>query len=487
MHQALNRPRGRVAPNLAGLEGFQRRFVRAVLSGRYDRLALSLPRGNGKSWTAARLVSLALQPGSPLFQPGNETILCSPSIEQCRIVFKFARRELQASDDYVFQDSANRVGIRHKASGTRLRALGSSGKTAMGVGADTSLLILDEPGALKTAGGELLSDAVDTSLGKAGSDMKAIYIGTQAPATGGWWIDMLENGTDGSTYVQKLIGDPEKWKEWREITRVNPITRISAKFRDKLREERGKARADERLKARFLSYRLNYPAGDPSSVLLNKSDCERIMARPVPPREGQPICAVDLGGGRAWSACLALWRNGRIEAHAVAPGLPSLEDQERRDLVPRGTYSALARAGVLTTDEDRRVPRVGLVVDRLREWQPEAVYSDRARLPEMLDEVNGSMLMVPRVTQWFEASYDIRATRRFAADGPLSVAEVSRGLLLHSLSVTAVRTDGAGNVRIVKKDTNNTSRDDVSSALVLACGALARVPPPAKGANYVIC
>ena len=63
--------------------------------------------------------------------------------------------------------------------------------------------------------------------------------------------------------------------------------------------------------------------------------------------EGRPIVGADLGGGRAWSAAVAVWRNGRVEALAVAPGIPDLPEQERRDRVPTGTYRKLLNTGAL--------------------------------------------------------------------------------------------------------------------------------------------
>ena len=53
-------------------------------------------------------------------------------------------------------------------------------------------------------------------------------------------------------------------------------------------------------------------------------DWERIIAREVPERQGRPIVGVDLGGGRAWSAAVALYSNGRVECKAVAPGIPDV-------------------------------------------------------------------------------------------------------------------------------------------------------------------
>ena len=58
-------------------------------------------------------------------------------------------------------------------------------------------------------------------------------------------------------------------------------------------------------------------------------DWQRALARDVAPREGRPIVGVDLGGGRAWSAAVARYQNGRLKLSALAPGLPDLEAQAK--------------------------------------------------------------------------------------------------------------------------------------------------------------
>ena len=158
-----------------------------------------------------------------------------------------------------------------------------------------------------------------------------------------WWL--VE--ATAVLYVQSLTADVAKWDSWREIARCNPLTKISAPFRKKLREELAAAQADTRLKARFLSYRLNVPSGDESAVLLTVSDWERVTDRPVAERVGRPLVGVDLGGGRAFSAAVAVWKTGRVEALALCPGIPDITAQERRDRVPAGTYQALVDSGTL--------------------------------------------------------------------------------------------------------------------------------------------
>ena len=456
------------------LRPFQKRFIRQALKPGIDTAALSIPRGNGKSALAGHILTRVLDPDDVLFRPGTESVLGAASIEQARVVYRFVRADLEGRPGYRFLDSHTRIGVTHVPTNTRLRVISSNAKTAFGL-VNTPYAVLDEPGSFEVVGGQLLWDAVQTAQGKPGSPLKIIIIGTLAPAMSGWWHDLVEDGSRGSTYVQALRGDPERWDSWHEIRRCNPLTAISADFRKKLLEERDEARKDSRLKARFLSYRLNVPSGDESTMLLTVDDWERVVGRPVPPREGRPITAYDLGGGRAWSAAVACWKNGRVEALAVAPGVPSLQEQEKRDRVPTGTYRMLAQTGALRIAEGLRVqPPAHLHRAAVAAWgPPEVILCDRFRLAELQDVV-GSTPLSPRVARWSEAASDIRALRKLAADGPLACEEGSRALLTASLSAAMVVNDDQGNTRLKKRSTNNTARDDVAAALVLAAGAYQR-------------
>ena len=463
------------------LRPFQRTFIRHATAPGIDTAALSLPRGNGKSWLAAHLLTRCLTPGDSLYVKGSEYLLCAASIEQARLCYRFIRAELEPTGGYSFIDSATRIGITHRASNTRLRVLSSNGKTAMGI-VNCPLLVADEPGSWEVVGGTLMYDAIITALGKPNSPMKVVFIGTLAPAMSGWWHDLVNDGSAGTTYVQSLQGNAETWDTWAEIRRCNPLTAISGDFRKRLLVERDAARLDSRLKARFLSFRLNRPSGDESEVLLTVGDWERVAAREVPDREGRPIVGVDLGGGRAWSAAVAMWGNGRVEARAVAPGIPDLDEQERRDRVPAGTYAKLFDLGQLEVADGLRVqPPSALWALIQATWgSPTLIVLDRFRLAEFQDGTRNRVRLEPRVSRWSEAAFDIRALRQMALDGPLSVDVESRALLATSLSTTLVKSDDQGNTRLSKNGTNNTSRDDVSAALVLAAGALARKPKSTK-------
>ena len=457
------------------LRPFQRKFIRHATAPGIDTAALSLPRGNGKSALAGYLLARVLDPDDDLFRPGTESVLCAASIEQARIVFRFVRSELEPRGGYRFLDSHTRVGAVHKPTNTRLRVIGSNGKTAMGL-VGCPWAICDEPGAWEVNGGTLLHDAIQTAMGKPASPLRAIYIGTLAPSVSGWWHDMIAAGTRGTRYVQALQGSPEKWDRLREIRRVNPLTAISENFENKLCEERDEARRDSRLKARFLSYRLNVPTGDEAAMLLTVDDWDRALAREVPHRQGRPVVGIDLGAGRAWSAAVALWRNGRVQALAVAPGIPSLEAQEKRDQAVPGIYRALAEAGSLRIATGLRVQPAATLVEAIfdRWGMPEIAICDRFRLSELQDAAPRGLQLLPRVSRWSESSEDIRALRRMVKDGPMAVDEGSRDLLTASLAAAMASTDDAGNVRLVKRGSNNQGRDDVAAALVLAAGEMGR-------------
>ena len=458
--------------------------MKAALAPGVHLACLSTPRGNGKSRLAAYLVERLLTPGDPLFQAGTESVLCSGSIEQARIVHRFARTELEKIGGYRFLDSATRVAITHVKTNTRLRVIGSNGKTAMGL-VGCPWAICDEPGAWTTVGGQLLFDAVETAKGKPGSPLRSLYVGTLAPSMSGWWHELALSKTGKGKAITCLQGRPDRWESWREIARVNPLTRVSPEFRKQLRSELAAAQADSRLKARFLSYRLNLPSADESTMLLSVDDFERLAARPVAAPDGRPIVSIDLGSGRAWSAAVAIWESGRVECLAVAPGIPDIAAQERRDQVAAGTYAALVASGKLRLADGLRVqPPSALYRAVVEEWgQPELVICDRFRINELSDVVSGTQV-IPRVSRWSESGDDIRALRRLVKDGPLSLEPESRALLAASLSVAMVKSDDGGNVRMVKRGTNNSSRDDVAAAFVLGAGVYlrARSQPRRAGA-----
>ena len=109
-----------------------------------------------------------------------------------------------------------------------------------------------------------------------------------------------------------------------QVLRVNPVAKVNTILRSALRRELDEAKRDSRAKARFLSFRLNVPSADDVSVLLTVDEFARVAERDVPTRTGRPVVGIDCGAGRAWSAAVAIWPSGRVEAIALAPGTPNI-------------------------------------------------------------------------------------------------------------------------------------------------------------------
>ena len=293
--------------NALSLLPFQRRFMARVLSPDVSRAVLCLARGNGKSTLAGYIAAESVRPSGSLFRSGNENVLLSGSLDQARYVFRAARVFLGEAG-YRYEDNKQSIKVVHESSGTRLIVKSSRAKGAFGI-VGCRLAIADEPGSWDQGGGELMADALDTALGKPESDLVIVYIGTLAPSLGGWWPALVEAGSSGSTYVQSLRGDPERWDTWPEIRRCNPLMARFPASRKTILEERDAARRDTRLKARFLSYRLNCPTADETRVLLTVDEYKRILDREVPPRMGSTGRS---SGSRCWS-CLVCGVSGLAE------------------------------------------------------------------------------------------------------------------------------------------------------------------------------
>ena len=141
--------------------------------------------------------------------------------------------------------------------------------------------------------------------------------------------------------------------------------------------------------------------------------------------------------------------------------------------MPRGVYHKLVDNGSLRLAEGLRVPSP----TQLFEWIcdrwgiPVRILCDRFRLGELQDAVNRTCPVEGRVTRWSEAASDIRSLRKGVRDGPFSIDEGSRALLIASLSVAYIKNDDQGNTRLAKDGKHNRARGDVAAALLLVAGA----------------
>ena len=469
-----------------GLLSFQSSFVRAVCrkENPVDIAALSVPRGNGKSWLCGKMVARSITPGDALFDEGVENVLVAASRPQAGIVLEFARQALGDSQNYRWRID----GVEHLDSRTRVRVISSDSRRALGLGANVRIVIADEPGAWSPTAGRRLWDAITTALGK--RKMTVVAVGTLAPAptqgAGSWWPSFIASGSGESRHVSLLQADEEKWTDFDEVLRVNPVAAVNPHLRRTLEREHTDALASDRTSRTFKQYRLNIP-GDPvdSQPLITTAEWARVVDRPVPECDGAPIVGLDLGGTRSWSAAAAIWPSGRIEAWAIAPGVPSLADQEREDQVHEGSYTELVRSGGLSVDEGRAVPDIGLLISRIWNWNPTAIICDSYRAPELNQIVSGRVRVIERSRSSGESTSNVQSLRSLLLDTQAAVTESSRALLGAAWAQTNLVISNDGLAKVTKIDARR-SRDDAAAALLLAAGELARRPAPVELRGAVI-
>ena len=242
--------------------------------------ALSIPRGNGKSTLVASLAARTLRPDDPLHVARVENHIVAASIGQARrTVFKLLREQLDDDETtYKFAESHTSCHVFHRKTKARVSVLASGAAHAQGL-VRCRWIWADEPGSWAAAGGANMWDAVKFAQGKPGVSLRAVLIGTLAPAADGWWIDLVNKGSRRSTRVHVLRGDAKRWDQWQNIRQCNPLMSLYPESRATMLEERDDAHGDPRLRAAFQSYRLNVPSLDETSVLLTVGDWELATAR----------------------------------------------------------------------------------------------------------------------------------------------------------------------------------------------------------------
>ena len=455
---------------------WQKRIIRAVLET--PLTCLSTPRGQGKSTLAAGLIAECLTPGSRFHRPDSEAIIVAGSVAQARrTTWGLLRPLLRALPNVRIHDTPQDCHALHQPSGARVAVMASNSDRALGL-VGCPLVIGDEP-ASWGINGEHLFDAVSGALGKPGPPMRFFMVGTQSPHRDtDWWPELCASGDGADRRVFLYQTDPEKWHDTRELQKANPLKWAFPDTRARLLRERDEALASPAKAGSFMRWKANLPGGDPQTELLSPASWAAVLAREPAAADGRPTCGIDLGTAPSWSAAVPVWPSGRMDALGLAPGLPGLDAQERRDRAPRGLYERLVASGALLVAHDRRAPTVRQLVDEVwRRWQPRVIVADRVRANELRDAVAGRCRVVLRIARWSEASEDIGSFRRWSMDGGGTVAPGARALLTYSIGAARIRQNDGGDLARLDKRGGAASmrrRDDVAAASIFAAGAAER-------------
>ena len=461
---------------------WQRKVVAVVEQADTPIVIVSVPRAQGKSWLAGRLVARCLTPGDPLFVMGGESALISNTRAQARFVTNFARQflaETQSNIDkvYSFAMSANGPGsITHKPTGTAIKTFAANPRYVQGL-VGCRLVIADECGSWKGVNGLATWEALTTALGK--QKMTIFAISTIAPsAPNTWWYEAVlgEDGDDEGDGVFRYVlkGDLDKWASWPEIIRVNPAALINTRLHRQLKTELGKAQRSERAKREFLAYRLNVPVvGDPEAEpVLPLEDWQAVRDRAVAERVGPCIAGIDAGGSTSFSAAAGYWpTTGRLEVVALMPGIPSIDTQADRDDTDASAYELLVASGSLLVAEGFVQVPLRLLFDVVRSWKPATVTSDTYRDSEIKRFCSGLCEYVARPKLSAAEASDLAAFRSHCGDRNVNVAS-GVDLLDFSLSQARVTRDTGGFPKVEK--VKRRSHDDVIRAALLAFGHVQR-------------
>ena len=474
--ETLTVSQGRLAGSRLSAWPWERRFIRGAFAPDTLTAGLSVGRANGKSTLLAAVATATVPPG-PLWVPRGETVIVASSFEQARISFEhcqaFLSDELEADRarrvpdrKWRVWDTAQQARIEHRATGARIRCIGSDPKRAHGLA--PTLVLADEPVQWPPTTGEKMVSALRTAAGKQPFS-RFVALGTRPDDPAHWFSRLLADGADYSQIHAARPDDPPGWQ--RTWQRANPSMRYLPDLEHAIRSEYAAAKRDPALLASFESLRLNLGTPDTDQAVLISADLWRHIEGSAP-MAGPCLWGVDLGSSAAQSAIAAFWpETGALAVVAAFPTVPSLEERGHRDGVA-GLYRQCFREGSLITLGKRTADVTGLVREALARFgRPAVVASDRWRRSELADALEAARvppgILELRGMGFRDGGEDCRQFVRACAEGRVTPA---RSLLLRSaLAVARTVSDPAGNVKISK--TRRRARDDAAVAVVLAVAA----------------
>lgn len=474
--ESLHVPEGPLAGQPLKLAGFQKDFVRGSMSDGIMVSCLSIGRGNAKTALAAGLALGALM-GVWDDQPKREIILAARNRDQAKIAFGFIVGFIDGLDEAEQELFTIRRGSRLEVEysengGGLVRAIAADGRSILG-GAPT-LAILDERAAWEKDKGDNLENAILSGLGK--RDGKALIISTSAPDDANTFSRWMDEPPPG-TYVQEHrpeFGLPADDLDSLLVANPGAIEGIGAKPEWLVAQaQRAIARGGSALSSFRNLNRNERVSTDDRSVLVTLDEwmsCE-VSPDDLPPREGQCILGVDLGGSRSMSAAALFWPDtGRLECVGTFPAKPSLTNRGASDGVGQRYVEMHERGELSVLGENTVPPGLWLAeIVRLADGaEISCIVGDRFRHAEFTEAMQKANLeRVPFIWRgfgWKDGSEDIERFRRGLFDGEIKTAP---SLLLRSAFSDAITlVDPANNHKLAKA--RSLGRIDAAAASVLA-------------------
>lgn len=474
--RSLRVPEGPLHGQNFNLAPFQERFIRGVLDPETMVAMLSVGRGQGKSMLSAAL-ALAHVMGVSDDQPRRQVVIAARVKEQARISWEYVQaivgllsEEEQAR--FTFRQ-APRLEISYDgAGGGMIRAVAADAKNLLGL--SPTLIIEDEFGHWHPEKGMQLHSALETSAGKRRAKM--VIISTSASDDTHPFSQMLDTPPPHSFVIEcrAPLGMPADDVEGIKAANPGSEFGIGPTVEWLVAQARVAIQRGGQALTGFRLYSLNQRVSDVGKAQLLTVDewqaCE-VSPDDLPPRDGDCIIGLDLGGSRSMSAIAAYWpHSGRLEVQGAFPSKPGLAERGEADGV-KDRYVLMAERGELLTSGESTVqvgPWLRRVWDELvRDASVVALVADRYRQAELLDAMAAAGIRAPVVFRgqgFRDGGQDVEGFRKAVFDG--EVQTIPSLLMRSAASDALVVIDDAMNAKLTKA--RSLGRIDAIAATVLA-------------------
>lgn len=479
--ESLKIPQGPSAGNPVTLAPFQKQFVTGAMADGIAAAVLSIGRGNAKTALSAGIALGALL-GVWDNQRQREVLIAARTREQGKVAWDFVAGfteslPLEIKRRLIYR-RAPRLEIEYEDKNGRhlLRVLAADGKSVLG--SAPTLCLLDERGHWPLEKGDELEAALLSGLGKRGG--RALIISTSAADDTHPFSRWIDDPLPG-TYVQEhrpapglpaddvpslLIANPGAEHgigsslEWLQATAGRAIARGGSSL------------------SSFRLYNRNERISDESrDSLITPDEWMACEVSELPPREGQVVVGIDLGGSASMTAAAFYWPDtGRLECIGTFPSRPSLLDRGQVDSVG-DRYVQMHDRGELTVLGDKTVPVSAWLIEVMAHVQGQsiaAITMDRYKQSELGEALDAAGIRAPmawRGQGFRDGGEDCERFRRATFDGKVKALP---SLLLRSAFADAVcLRDPANNLKLAKARSNG--RIDAAAATVLAVAEGARI------------
>lgn len=487
--------------------------IEAMPSHRH--IAVTMPRGNGKSTFFGAMAAEVMEPGGALNWKRSSVDFAAASLKQARIIFDHTLlflgdrvdeermgdeweggQEGQAADLFGARaekapsgqnyrkrrwrasKTDQQIGLDDQVLATKMLGLGKNYKMAQGRA--PTLALADEPREWEgEGGGRRMFNALKGGLGKQHPLSCMVSLGVRPADPAHWFNELLEGAlprTHVIAYGAHEDDDPFDEAVWRD---ANPAYDHVPELRRIIQEDAEAALKGGDALRYFRVFRLNTGGQElrGAAALLPLEEYEAMERDPekMPPRKGPCFLGVDVGGSAAMTAAAAYWpETGRMEVWVAFPEVPELKERDRRDGAG-GRYLELHKRGQLWLMGHRATDNAGFIARVVRELRKdgvriEAVGCDRYKQPSVYEGLHHAKwhgdLVTRGVGRGPDGHQDVLYFQREAREGRMRVAKGSA--LKPAVANSKVVYDSNDNPSLDKA--KRRGRNDAAQAAIIAAG-----------------